>query len=192
MLAEADAVRNQIMEANLRLVVNIARKQLGRVTRTARWWEYQFDEHELNRLVSDGNMYLMHAIDRFDYARGFKFSTYACSAMKKNFSRDIQKSNRDSARCFNNQEEWFDGVDESAGTEDQQTSRAEAAQTYVTELLGKLDEREAAIIRMRNFEEQTLEEVGRHFGITKERVRQIEARAMRKLRGIADEDHLDV
>src|SRR5262249_14679004 len=73
---EALAVKNQIIRANLRLVVSIAKKRVGT---TNNFFE----------LVSDGNMSLIRAVEKFDFARGFKFSTYASWAIMKNFARSI-------------------------------------------------------------------------------------------------------
>jgi len=67
-------VQNQIIRANLRLVVSIAKKRVGATTA------------DLFELVSDGNMSLMRAVEKFDFSRGFKFSTYASWAIIKNFS----------------------------------------------------------------------------------------------------------
>ena len=80
MLEEALAVKNQIIRANLRLVVSIAKKHVGR-------------SDNFFELVSDGNMSLIRAVEKFDYARGNKFSTYASWAIMKNFIRSIPIEN---------------------------------------------------------------------------------------------------
>ena len=73
--AEALAVKNQIIRSNLRLVVSIAKKRVG-------------PTNNFFELVSDGNMSLIRAVEKFDFARGFKFSTYASWAIMKNFAPD--------------------------------------------------------------------------------------------------------
>ena len=75
---EAVATKNQIVEANLRLVVSIAKRHVGPL-------EDFFD------LVSDGNMSLMRAVEKFDFSPGFKFSTYASRAIRNGFVRTIPR-----------------------------------------------------------------------------------------------------
>src|SRR5262249_12999096 len=73
---EALAVKNRIIRANLRPVVSIAKKRVG-------------PTDNLFELISDGNMSLIRAVEKFDVSRGFKFSTYASWAIQRNFSRTI-------------------------------------------------------------------------------------------------------
>ena len=72
----AVAIKNQIVQANLRLVVSIAKRHVSAT-------------QDFFSLVSDGNMSLIRAVEKFDYARGNKFSTYASWAIMKNFARTI-------------------------------------------------------------------------------------------------------
>ncbi len=180
---EAVAVKNRIIRANLRLVVSIAKRHVGAM-------ENFFE------LVSDGNMSLIRAVEKFDYARGNKFSTYASWAIMKNFARTIPGENRRRDRFRTSQEETF------SGTEDMRTDQyeLESAQLqreqHIGKILGNLDEREQKII-IRRFglergqEPQTLKEVGAQLGVTKERIRQIEARALSKLRQAASDEHIE-
>ena len=78
---EAVATKNQIIRANLRLVVSIAKRHVG-------------PAENFFELVSDGNMSLIRAVEKFDFARGNKFSTYASWAIMKNFARTIPDENR--------------------------------------------------------------------------------------------------
>ena len=73
---EAVSTKNQIIRANLRLVVSIAKRYVG-------------PAEDFFELVSDGNMSLMRAVEKFDVGRGYKFSTYASWAIMKNFARTI-------------------------------------------------------------------------------------------------------
>ena len=91
---EAVATKNQIIRANLRLVVSIAKRHVGP---TQNFFE----------LVSDGNMSLMRAVEKFDYARGNKFSTYASWAIMKNFARTIPDEHRHHDRFRTSQAELF-------------------------------------------------------------------------------------
>ncbi len=173
---EALMVKNQIIRANLRLVVSIAKRHvLGSVN---------FFE-----LISDGNMSLMRAVEKFDYSRGNKFSTYASWAIVKNFARSIPEENNHRDRFVTGHEEMFEAAaDNRTDEQELETAQKNLRQT-VQGLLGQLDPRERLIIESRfglgGNEECTLENLGRQLGITKERVRQIEARAQEKIRRIA-------
>jgi RNA polymerase primary sigma factor/RNA polymerase sigma factor len=178
------ATKNQIVRANLRLVVSIAKRHVG----TA---ESFFE------LVSDGNMSLMRAVEKFDYARGNKFSTYATWAIMKNFARTIPDEHRHRDRFRTSTSEMF------ATTEDDRSDcvELESAQLQreaeVQRILGRLDEREQEII-VRRFglrrgqEPLTLKQVGVELGVTKERIRQIETRALSKLKQAADEERIEL
>ena len=91
---QAVAVKNQIVRANLRLVVSIAKRHVGP---TDNFFE----------LVSDGNMSLIRAAEKFDYARGNKFSTYASWAIMKNFARTIPDEHTRRDRFRTSQAEMF-------------------------------------------------------------------------------------
>ena len=94
---EALAVKNQIIRANLRLVVSIAKRHVG-------------PSNNFFELVSDGNMSLIRAVEKFDYARGNKFSTYASWAIMKNFARTIPEENYRRDRFVTGHEEMFEAA----------------------------------------------------------------------------------
>ncbi len=180
---EALAVKNQIIRANLRLVVSIAKRHVG-------------PSNNFFELVSDGNMSLIRAVEKFDYARGNKFSTYASWAIMKNFARTIPEENFRRDRFVTGHEEMFEAAADNRMDEHEYESAQKRMQEAVKGMLGRLDERERRIIISRfgisGANEQTLEQLGRELGITKERVRQIESRAQDKLRKIASEEKLDL
>jgi len=181
---QAVGVKNQIVRANLRLVVSIAKRHVGP---TDNFFE----------LVSDGNMSLIRAAEKFDYARGNKFSTYASWAIMKNFARTIPDEHRRRDRFRTSQAEMFgaapDGRSDQVGLESAQNQRV----SQIGKILERLDEREQKIIVSRfgldyALEPLTLKEVGAEMGVTKERVRQIEARALAKLRQAAQDEKIEV
>jgi RNA polymerase primary sigma factor len=148
-------------------------------------------------LLSDGNMSLLRAVEKFDFGRGNKFSTYASWAIMKNFARSIPEEKHRRERYLTGHEELFEMAPDNRTDEQECLASAEQAQNRVNRLLEYLEPRERQIIRMRagldsGTKAMTLEEIGQELGITKERVRQLNARAMKKLREIVQEQHLDM
>ena len=180
---DALAVKNQIIRANLRLVVSIAKRHVG-------------PSNNFFELVSDGNMSLIRAVEKFDYSRGNKFSTYASWAIMKNFARTIPEENYRRDRFVTGHEEMFEAAADNRTDEHEYESALKRMQEAVKGMLGRLDDRERLIIVSRyglnGVNEQTLEQLGKQLNITKERVRQIESRAQDKLRRFATEEKLDL
>jgi RNA polymerase primary sigma factor/RNA polymerase sigma factor len=184
MYEQAVQIKNQIVQSNLRLVVSIAKKHVN-------------STDDFFTLVSDGNMSLIRAVEKFDYSRGNKFSTYASWAIMKNFARTIPHEFKHRDRFRTSLDEMFtsqeDGRGDQMGEESAQRLRSE----QVNKILSRLDDREQKIIISRfgldyTQEPQTLKEVGAEMGVTKERVRQIEARALNKLRQAVQEESLEL
>lgn len=180
--AAALAIRNYIIRANVRLVYKMAKKAYGYVVGAAgRWYDDCIDENVMDDLVGDGMLSLANAVEHFDYARGNRFSTYACTSLRQNYIRTVPKQNRDTVTCINNQPDWFDAR-ASGESETAEASREEQTKEQVRALLARCAPRERDVLRMRFFDDLTLEQVGERLGITKERVRQIQARALDKMR----------
>ena len=138
-------------------------------------------------LVSDGNMSLMRAVEKFDYGRGNKFSTYATWAIMKNFARIIPDEKTHRSAYMTGHEEMFEAKAD-VRTDEQEVLAAGRRRpgTGSTGCSNTSTPRTREVIRMRTgldgSEEMTLEQIGQHFGITKERVRQINVRGMKQLR----------
>lgn len=175
LVADVESIKQRIIRANLRLVVSIAKKHVG--------WSADFFE-----VISDGNMSLMRAVERFDYTRGTKFSTYATWAIMKNYARSIPEQFYHRSRYVTGREEMLESAPDHraapASEGDRQHIRAAIAAG-----LGELDKREREVVSShfglggRNGS-LTLEQIGQRFGVTKERIRQIEQRALARLREV--------
>jgi len=179
-LRQVESLREQIKDArdvlincNQRLVYAQAKQRLAM-------------GESIDDLVSDGNISLMRAVEKFDYGRGFKFSTYATWAIMKNFARSIPDAQTHKQRYVTGHEAVFDAKEDVRTDEQEVLAAADAARSRVNHLLDHLDSRTREVIRMRigldGAQEMTLEQIGQHFGITKERVRQINVRGMKQLR----------
>ena len=177
-LDQATKVKDVLISCNMRLVVSIAKRHSGQ---TDNFFE----------LLSDGNMSLIRAVEKFDYSRGNKFSTYASWAIIKNFARSIPEERNRKERFVTGNEEVFDATQDNRTDEHECLQSAEQATYKVNRLLEYLEPREREIIRLRagldnNHQGLTLEKIGEKLGITKERVRQLNVRAMKKLRSLVE------
>jgi RNA polymerase sigma factor (sigma-70 family) len=180
---EANTIKDHLISSNMRLVVAIAKRHAAQ---TDNFFE----------LLSDGNMSLIRAVEKFDFSRGNKFSTYASWAIMKNFARSIPEEKRRRERYVTGHEDMFEIAPDTRTDEQEIVASAEQSKHRVNRLLEYLDPRERQIIRMRAgldsySEGMTLEEIGQQLGITKERVRQLNVRIMAKLRNIAREQNID-
>lgn len=180
----ATEVKNFLIRSNLRLVVSIAKRHMKPST--------NFFE-----MVSDGNMSLIRAIEKFDYTKGNKFSTYATWAIMKNYARSIPAEHKVLDRFRTGSDEVFKLSEDDRGSQFADEVTNSNQRQMIMSILRQLDERERAIIvhrygLERGSEPETLEQVGSRFNVTKERIRQIESRAMQKIRKIAADEKLDI
>jgi RNA polymerase primary sigma factor/RNA polymerase sigma factor len=179
---ESVVTKNQILRANLRLVVSIAKRHVGP---TVNFFE----------LVSDGNISLIRAVEKFDYSRGNKFSTYASWAIMKNYARSIPGELRHIDRFRTGQGDVFVTTEDIRSDQQEQETAQVQREAQIERILKRLGQREQEIIVSRfglnrDQEPQTLQQVGAELGVTKERIRQLEARALRKLRMAAEEENI--
>lgn len=184
LLSEAGEVKNFLIRSNLRLVVSIAKRH---IKPTSNFFE----------MVSDGNMSLIRAIEKFDYSKGNKFSTYASWAIMKNFARSIPKEHKVLDRYRTGHEAVFDASPDYRANQFRDELTNQKQRHVIMNILDQLEERERAILMHRYGLEQgeepkTLQQVGEEFGVTKERIRQLESRALKKALKIAEDARLEV
>lgn len=173
----AERVREQIAETNLALVLAMAKRT-------------RMSEVDFADLVSEGNMALLRAVDKFDAGRGYKFSTYACRAILKAFSRQGMKLSKYRQRFptdFDPKLERSNYLETKRA--DFEKDAAEEVKRIVAENRADLTDVERTVIEHRfgletgdGEKPMTLEQVGQIIGVTKERVRQIQNKAMEKIR----------
>ena len=180
--------RSAIVRINMPLVLAMAKRT-------------KLSSIDFNELVSEGNMALLRSVEKFDCSRGFKFSTYSCRAILKSFSRVAMRVSRYRG-TFPTE---FDPAMERSDFVDKQ--RADVKVDCVDELkeiflrnLAGLNDVECVVIRERFAlgkipgddlsNPKTLEQVGHIIGVTKERVRQIQNKALKKMRLTLEERFL--
>ena len=179
LLSQADALKQRLVQANLRLVVSIAKKHVGLGP--------NFFE-----VVSDGNLTLMRAVDNFDFARGNKFSTYACWSLIKNYARSIPEAHYHCHRYVTGQDELLAAAPDTSEVEPHASDVAEV-RAALASALENLPDRERQIITghfglFAQSEPLTLDQLGQRFGVTKERIRQLERKALTQLRELLSPD----
>jgi RNA polymerase sigma factor (sigma-70 family) len=176
LLLQANVIKNRIIRANLRLVVSIAKKHIR-------------GPQTLFELVSDGNVALMRAVEKFDYARGFRFSTYASWAIMRTYARSVPKERYQLDRFATGHDEVLD-IAASLRTYDPNEMNLPEIRESIDAMLSQLTERERTVLAdhyglMEGVAPKTFEQLGEELGISKERVRQIELQALKKLRRLS-------
>lgn len=174
LVAESELARKQLLESNLRLVASIARK-------------FAKSMADFEDLLSEGNGILLYAIDKFDFSRGFRFSTYATHAIQRHYFRVIQRMQRKrriEVDCPS--EVLMESV--KAPESVSPTTAPTLTSDMLKQMARLLDQRELRIIqerfglRTKPSEDKTLKVLSDEMGLSKERVRQLQHRALGKLR----------
>jgi RNA polymerase primary sigma factor len=183
LIAQASAVRDQIIKANMRLVIAIVKK-------------FVTPKHSFDDLLSDGIISLMQAVDKFDYDRGFRFSTYAYRAIARNAYRTITDQHKEEGRFDASVSEDLTSLPEQDRTSPLNEHEWVRMRTMLSNLLPQLDRREQFILRGRfalgaHRQVRTFQCLADKLGISKERVRQLEQRAVAKLQALASQVDLE-
>ena len=174
-------LRSKIVTANMGLVLAMAQR-------------VEYPGVEFTDLISEGSMALLRSTEKFDCSRGIKFSTYACRAIFKAFSRAAK-------RCYQYRSRYPAQLDMSLEKSDYLSiKREETREDWVEEVRDIVDQNRAdlsdierSVVNMRfslddvERKPMTLKEVGAELGLTKERIRQIQNKALSKLRCVAEE-----
>ena len=187
----AEAYRDQIAQTNLALVLAMAKRT-------------RMSDVDFSDLVSEGNMALLRAVDKFDVARGFKFSTYACRAILKAFSRTGVKNSKyrqlfptdfdpklEKSDFMQKKREGHedDCVDELR--EIMKDNRADLTTIEREVIEHRFGLNRPVTADLNEPDPLTLEQVGKIIGVTKERVRQIQNKALEKIRVTLEGQYLD-
>jgi len=178
-LAEAGAIRDRILQSNTRLVMSIVKKFVS-------------PQHSFDDLLSDGIYSLMQAADKFDYDRGFRFSTYAYRAIARNTYRKINDHKREGSRFAVNSEEVIVSAPDESSSSSVYDEAWDRLRGVLAQMMDRLDRRERFIIRSRyalggHRKVRTFQCLADKLGVSKERVRQLEQRAVAKLKAFAEE-----
>ena len=181
-LAEAETVKSIIITSNLRLVVSIAKKFVDQ-------------SNSFEELVSDGNVALMRAVEKFNFALGNRFSTYATYAVQRHFFRMSHKGRQQRNRFVASDEALKDRAEDAPTAEYCSAEQIGVLKELFGGFLGDLEPRERQIVVARfGFDgkpPRTFRELGTAMGVCKERIRQIQTRALDKLRDMAAEVKLE-
>ncbi|MBN1766455.1 MAG: sigma-70 family RNA polymerase sigma factor [Sedimentisphaerales bacterium] len=176
--------RSKIVTCNMGLVLSMVQR-------------VKYPGVEFTDLISEGSMALLRATEKFDCARGFKFSTYACRAILKGFSRAAKQSYRYRSIFPTQLDTTLDKDDTPERLQfEQQQDIVDEVRRMMDDNEAELSEIEMSVVKMRFSlpDEQnapyTLKEVGARLGLTKERIRQIQNKALAKLRTVAEESIL--
>ena len=183
LLSDAEKIRDHIIKSNLRLVISIVKK-------------FVTPQHPFDELLSDSMLTLMKAVDKFDFDRGFRFSTYAYRSVSRDVYTSIKIARIEESRVTRDAEEWaFEQQDDESLSlmSDQTWSNI---RELTASMLSKLDRRERFIVRCRyalggHHRVRSFQYLADKLGVSKERVRQLEKRAVNKLKNIASDYDMD-
>ncbi len=183
LLERSQRIRDCIIQANMRLVLSIVKK-------------FATPQQTCDEMLSDGIVTLMQAVEKFDYDRGFRFSTYAYRSIARNAYRSVKATRKEEARMVRDADEWAFEQDEDRPASSMHDRVWSQLRERMAFLLGQLDRREQFILRSRyalgaHRKAHSLQAVADRLGISKERVRQLEIRAIERLRQMTPDSELD-
>ncbi len=175
-LATATRLRDCLVRAFLKLAISLIGRFVSR-------------QHPFDELLSEAAVALLRAVEKFDPDRGFRFSTYATPAVRRQLERFVLKQHKDQQVLVRTPH--LDTLPAPGGRTRAEDRRRETAVTALAGMIDKLDAREQTILEARfglepGSDPESLQEVAGRLGVCRERVRQIEARAIERLRAMSE------
>lgn len=168
----ADSVRKQITSANVRLAISITKKYSG--------------HRHFEDLISESYFYTLRAVDYFDWRKGFKFSTYLTMVVRRAMGKAAFMFTQHDYRYSTDDDSFEEGI-VSGSSGHAEEAHIKSLRDIIEQLLEHCTPRERAVIELRFFEEKTLQAIADDYGVTKERIRQLEKRGLERIQEMAAE-----
>ena len=178
-IEEALRIQDRLIQSNLRLVASLVKKFVN-------------DSNVFDELFSEGVISLMKAVEKFDFALGYRFSTYATQAIRRHLYRSVVSRQQERSRFVAAEPVVMEEVEDDRTSVSFDEGRWSKRLAMLNDVLSQLDDRERYIVERRyglteDREVQTLQSLAGELGVCKERVRQLQQRALAKMTDFAEQ-----